>query len=180
MMTNLGRLFEVMPPPEEPLEVPTLGDWERCECEISPLPLDYRAFISAYGTGTVDDFLWVFNPASGNEFLNLVSQRRAILSALAITARQSPARFSMPRFPEPGGFLPFAGTDNGDSLFWVTAGEPDAWTVAVMGPRAPDVYRYEGGLVAFLVAIIAEGFDCGGFPDDFPSGRKVDFAARLG
>lgn len=38
------------------------------------LPLDYKKFINKYGTGSINDFIWILNPFSENENLNLIKK----------------------------------------------------------------------------------------------------------
>lgn len=170
-----------MPVPAVPLEIPSDEDWKQCERILTALPDDYKAFLASYGTGVVDDFLWVFNPASKNTHLNLNAQIELILSALSQSERAFPEVFSMPRFPAANGFLPVAGTDNGDSLFWVVDGpKPNNWTIAVMGPRSPKVFSHNSGFVAFLRGLIRGDVHCDIFPSDFLRSPTVSFVATLG
>jgi hypothetical protein len=53
-------------------------------------------------------------------------------------------------YPEPGGLLEWAGTDNGDRLCWVTEGEPDAWTVVAYNPRGWYYDAHDTSAVGFL------------------------------
>ncbi len=173
------RIINLMPPPEKALEIPSDGDWARCEQAVGKLPADYREFLAVYGTGAIDFFLWVYNPASLNENLNLLNQQRVVLDDLRVFAQDFPEYYPMPIFPDPGGFLPFAGTDNGDNIFWVAEGAPDTWHIALMGGRAPEVFHFNGGLSDFLVAILSRKFDCFVLPEDFPSEEKIEFIPRL-
>lgn len=167
MRRDIANLVEAMkqilPPPERPIAVPTAGDWERCEAELTVLPDDYKAFIHTYGVCNIDFFMHIYDPA-----LSLVEMASQTLSALRTTRDKFPDMFPMPCFPEPGGFLPFGGTDNGDSMYWVTIGEPNTWTVAVLTARAPEVYRYNGGMLEFLVDVLSRKHCCKAFPDSFP------------
>lgn len=174
-MSGLATLKRLINVPTNPLEVPTLDDWRDYERDLTVLPSDYKEFISLYGTGLVDQFLAVYNPASRNDYLNLLWQREAALSVLSEKVLRSPDMYPMTCFPEPEGFLPFAGTDNGDTLYWVTRGKPADWTVAVMGPRNPKVFRYEGGMVDFLIAILRREVHCSVFPSGFPDPPPVSF-----
>ena len=176
MNTTILDLSKLMPPPAEPLDIPSPDDWKRCERELTKLPNDYKEFIRTYGTGCVDDFLYICNPIAPNESLNIISLAAHVLEALEEIACESPDHFSMPRFPTPGGFLPFGGTDNGDNLFWVTEGEPDQWTVAVMGPRAPECFYHNAGMLDFLVAIIRRDVNCDVFRSSFPEPPPLTFA----
>ncbi len=67
-----------------------------------------------------------------------------------------------------------AGTDNGNDIFWVTEGLPDAWSVAVMESRGSRCYWFDGGIVAFLVAAFQERITCPMFPE-FPTTKPVVF-----
>jgi len=176
-MSKIDELAELMPLPPQPLEVPSWKDWRRYEHELTKLPGDYKEFIRRYGTGVIDDFLWVFNPAADNPYLNLISQAQSILPALEETSRKFPDLFSVPTFPEVSGFLPFASTDNGDNVFWVADGKPDQWTIAVMGPRSPDCFYHGVGIVDFLVSMIRGDTRCRIFPADFPSDPPLKFVA---
>ena len=55
-------------------------------------------------------------------------------------------------FPEPGGLHPWAGTDNGDRLYWRTEGNPDSWSVVVWESRGPQYEDYALTMSGFLVA----------------------------
>ncbi len=54
-----------------------------------------------------------------------------------------PQYYPMPAWPEPGGFLPFASTIDGDQIGWCADGPPETWRVAVdprhwdQGPPLP-------------------------------------------
>lgn len=177
---SIQRLTELMPAPSKGLEIPTVSDWAIIESQLGKLPSDYRAFIGSFGTGLIDNFLWVFSPCASNEFVNIASQASVILNGLAESARTFPDLFTLLRHPAPGGFLPFGSTDNGDNLFWVTKGEPDSWTVAVMGPRSAECYYHNGGMSDFLCNLLERKIHCSIFPDDFPStSRRFEFHARL-
>ena len=178
-MDALKHLIELLPPPVHPLEVPTSDDWSQTESGLASLPSNYRQFIEKYGTGLIDEFIWIFNPSTTNKYVNLYSQVNAVLASLADSAKQFPDVFAMPLHPEPGGFLPFGSTNNGDNLFWVTKGSSDEWTVAVMGPRSPDVYRYDVGMVEFLRKVLSGEIQCKAFPDDFPADAPLEFASRV-
>ena len=181
MLRTIDGLVDILPRPETPLEVPTDSDWDRCRSELTVLPSDYRELLSLYGTGVIDDFLWIYNPAAANEHVNLVSKARIVVAALGESASRFPSKFTMKMFPETGGYLPFAGTDNGDSIFWVTHGsDPNRWPIAVMGPRSPEVVQFDLSLVPFLVRLLRRELHCSIFPADFPSEQPLSFTATFG
>jgi len=109
----LERLRELLPPPAEPVEPGRPDSWPAVEATLGTrLPRDFKAFAERYGSGKVDDFLYLFNPFAAGQDGNL------------------------PLFPEHGGVLPLGRTDNGDELYWVTDGDPDDWPVALLASRA--------------------------------------------
>jgi hypothetical protein len=60
-----------------------------------------------------------------------------------------------PLFPEAGGLLPVAITDNGDTIHWLTNGPPDEWTIVVQDSRAPECEAYDMAFTDFLARWIA-------------------------
>jgi hypothetical protein len=124
---SIDKIVKLMRPPSEPNEA--LGhDWTDVENLFGiHFPKHYKQFLSIYGTGSIDDFLWVFNPFSHNKFLNSDAIRAAIdaYEVLHIDFPQYNPR-------NKGTFIPWAGTDNGDSIVWlVDDGDPDLWQVAL-------------------------------------------------
>lgn len=149
----IARLLNVMPAPVEPEEA--TGDWEVVKTSLGTgLPQDYRSFVETYGTGQVDDFLGVLNPFSAGPFYNLLSAGRAHLDGLIQLRSGLGAFLPYPLFPEVGGLLPVAITDNGDTIHWLTNGSPDEWTIVVQDTRAPECEAYDMSFSQFLAAWI--------------------------
>ena len=92
------------------------------------LPSDWKELLRLYGYGTFGDFLHLYSPFFAP--CSMLSQVRATLAA----DRESATPFLL--FPDVGGALPWASTDDGDSLYWITRGAPDAWPVGVYNPRS--------------------------------------------
>jgi hypothetical protein len=109
------------------------------------------AFITRYGTGCVSGFLWVYNPFEENVHLNLLSRYRLIFDGDREIRDSFPDDVPEPLFPEVGGLLPWAATDNGDRLYWRTKGEPDAWPVVVWESRGPEYETYAFSMSGFLL-----------------------------
>lgn len=146
---SIAELEAVMPPPARPNE--TSIPWGEVEEQLgAPLPKDYKHFIDRYGPGGIANFLTVFAPMSANPHVDLVVQRDQRLWALR-EVRDGGEEFPLPIFPEPGGVLPLGGTDNGDTLYWVTSGPADEWQVAINEARGPTTDVYPGNLTGFLI-----------------------------
>lgn len=172
---SIEQLSAVLTPPPSPVETPRHAeDWAAAEAELgTPLPADYKAFVERYGTGAVDDFLWVFNPFSANEHVNLVSGGRTRLDGLRSLRDEFDVEIGHELFPAAGGLLPFGATDNGDVLFWEAAGEPETWTVIVRDARAPEYERFGSNMTGFLHDILSRKEVCGIFPESFPDEHPV-------
>jgi hypothetical protein len=145
---SLEELFIIVPPPASPTAA--AGDFAAVEADLgTKLPADYQELVRRYGYGTFSDFLHLWSPFFAP--CTMMAQARASLDANRALARVVPKAVPFPPFPEPDGALPWASTDNGDVVYWLTWGAPDAWPVALWNPRAGEKYDLvEGGAAAFL------------------------------
>lgn len=166
---SLDSLLGVLSPPPNPVEVPRAEDWSSVETQLGKLPDDYKAFVERFGTGTINGFMYVLNPASKNRYLNLVREMEPILGALR-ELRESGEPCPYPLHPEPGGLLPFGKTDNGDALFWLTQGEADVWTVVVNAARDATYETFECDATDFLAGVLTRHLRCSVFHDSFLTG----------
>jgi hypothetical protein len=152
----LERLRELLPPPDDPVEPGRPDGWAEVEAAIgTALPEDFKAFTELYGSGKVDDFLYLFNPFAAGEDGNLLAEKDRVLAAYADTRARFPGRLPLPPFPEPGGVLPLGRTDNGDELYWVTEGDPGDWPVALVESRAARQEVHPMPVTGFLAALAA-------------------------
>lgn len=146
-MTTLDALTALVPPPPSPVAAD--GDWARIESDLGlRLPADFKALTRHYGLGQFADFLSPLNPFSGEGAL-LRSARR-LLAEEGPSRQECPQEHPHPYYPEPGGLLVWAGTDNGDRICWLTEGEPDAWTTVAWNPRSLRYASHPMGAIAFL------------------------------
>jgi SMI1-KNR4 cell-wall len=92
MLDNLKRL---LPLPVSVKESPNESDWDKIENKLNlKLPQDFKGFITNYGTGSVADEHFFFNPVSSNENLNLFAQISEITQSDLYTKQETPE--SMP------------------------------------------------------------------------------------
>ena len=114
--------------PENTTEV-TDHDWAAVcsKLGVPDLPTVYKEFVSTYGTGYIGNFLWVMNPFSANPNINL--EKILYFRSAYQTLRQAHPMYYPREF---GTFLPWAATDNGDSIVWLLDGNsPDDWQVVL-------------------------------------------------
>ncbi|MFR9794587.1 SMI1/KNR4 family protein [Streptomyces sp. MS06] len=141
--TGLDALRLLCPPPEDPY----LGDgtWAGLFDELgTTLPSEYVTFMDLYGAGCWNNWLRFHTPLRTGErrFLQHIESTAAGYRQLK---GNRPQWYPLGIWPEPGGFLPFANSIDGDQLGWLTEGDsPDDWPLIVwprhadQGPPLPD------------------------------------------
>jgi hypothetical protein len=168
---DLERLVAVTPPPSAPIEVGSSADWKLVEADLGvKLPDDYRGLIDSYGSGCFGEFLYPLNPFTANRHGHLLHRGQTILAAERSSGMAPHQGLPFALYPVSGGLLPWAVTDNGDTLFWYT--HPVPWPVVVWSGRG---FRFEvyqrsaaGFLAVWLAGQIAVGvFPAGPFPPIF-------------
>jgi hypothetical protein len=175
----LERLRWLLPPPADPVEPGRPEGWAEVEAALgTELPSDFKAFTEGYGSGKIDDFLYLFNPFTAGQDGNLVAEKDRVLAGYRQTRDRFPERLPWPAFPEPGGVLPLGRTDNGDELYWVTDGRPDQWPVALVEARAALQEVHPMPVTGFLAALAANQLTSRVFPERLlrrPSHRFTPF-----
>jgi hypothetical protein len=161
---KIDDLRAVLSPP--PLPVETHGrKWSVVEQEIGTrLPDDYKMFIEQYGSGRINSFIWIFNPFSSNQYINLNYKIINQLEVLKTLAQDFGEKCPYPLFPQSGGLLPFGETDNGDAIYWLTRGDPNAWQVVVNQARGPKYEEFALNTTNFLAGILTHKVNCTVFP----------------
>jgi hypothetical protein len=164
---TLAKYIAMLPPPVKPFEAPIKAEWGNVEAKLGiSLPQDYKEFIEEYGSGKIGNFLSIFNPFSRNKNVNLIDQlqlQRGVFMELLSFGENLPYEL----FPQAGGIFPFAMTDNGDVLFWLTLGEPNAWTIVVNEARGPTWQSFDMSLETFLLELFSGKQMCEIFPKSF-------------
>jgi hypothetical protein len=100
------------------------------------LPGSYKKLVDIFGASSWGNFLHVLSPF--DDRLDLKRRGNQILDADRESRRQFLSHYPLPLHPEPGGLLPWAVTDNGDTLYFITLARPDEWPTLIRGARAPE------------------------------------------
>ncbi|MDB5434017.1 MAG: hypothetical protein JWR47_274 [Phenylobacterium sp.] len=158
---TIETLIAAIPPPAEPAGV-FLGPWEPVEAEIgTALPRDYKDLVRVYGSGYYMEFFGIDVPRCPNLNIRLEHQVRLVSETFLYGDD-----VSYPLWPAPGGLLSFGGTDNGDSLFWLTRGAPADWGVVVWDRADLDFELFDCGLTSFLAGLATGEILPKAFPED--------------
>lgn len=121
-MKVLDELLKVLPPPKRPFQ--NQGDWTAVEAAIGlQLPSDYKAFIAAYGRGTINNCLEIESPFGMKEDVRTWWTNMAAL--YDDVAEYEPLPY--PIYPQSGGLLPFGTLGDVHILNWRTTGPPEQW-----------------------------------------------------
>ncbi|MBW5482633.1 SMI1/KNR4 family protein [Streptomyces bambusae] len=139
--------------------VPTFGvdealDWPSVEGQLDcRLPSDYKAFMSLYGGGGIDDLLNVFLPLHQDGIQWDPGAIEDEVSGARATWEHTPVR----RRPDldPAHILPWGQTSGPDLLCWLTTDpDPDRWPVLVWGRHTAECWtQFDCGMARFLLQI---------------------------
>ncbi|HLK00070.1 MAG TPA: SMI1/KNR4 family protein [Streptosporangiaceae bacterium] len=146
-MSALDDLIALAPPPPQPVDAH--GDWGQVEASLGlRLPQDFKDLIGRYGLGQFTDFISPLTPFGPRR--QLVERAGELKEQARYWIDDQFEEQRYPFYPDPGGLLEWALTDNGDSLFWLTAGEPDDWIVVAASTRPVEYSVHHMGAAAFL------------------------------
>ncbi|MFD8078785.1 SMI1/KNR4 family protein [Streptomyces sp. NPDC059718] len=166
--SGLETLIALVPPPT----IPALGrhnwDWlyERLG---TPLPGEYVRLMERYGAGSWCGWLR-FNMPFGEGQYALVPWAEWYAETYQGQRAVFPEYHPLAVYPEPGGFLPFADSIDGDQLCWLTEGAtPDDWPLIVVPRHADQGPPLDIDLTKTLLEWLRGRFATEGLP---PLGRR--------
>ncbi len=147
LYTALARLVRLIPPPAEFRE----KDWTSVERALGvELPPDYKELIRTYGGGDWDDYLYVLEPGCPNDNYDLIEWEGRQTEALdgLWEFERKPAELE----EEGTRVIPWAGTDNGECLYWLVRPDQDPaeWTVMINEARGDHWEHYATTCTQFL------------------------------
>jgi hypothetical protein len=179
MNASLQQLIELVPPPANPVAPGASEEWVRVENEIgSRLPQDFKDYTKVYGAGQWLDFLGVMDPfyewkhpQAHRSWREWIISRIGHLNELEEQAKPYYAPFKA--YPVPNGLLAFGYDDNGGTLCWETAGNPNQWPIVCLDGKTSDEYNlFTLSLSAFLAGMVNKEIVPISFaPDLFPAHR---------
>lgn len=163
----INKLKEVLIAPEQAYATGSESEWKDFEKQTNiVLPDDFKEFVSTYGIGGISEFLWFLSPFTDDENVGFEIRMDAMLEAYDESRSELPDEFPFNIYPEENGLLPFAYTDNGDELYWLTAPEFDDWSIVVYESASPDYHQFNMTFSEFMYNLIAHQIKCDIFDDD--------------
>ncbi|WP_394830011.1 SMI1/KNR4 family protein [Pendulispora rubella] len=162
--SGLAAIKVLVPPPKERY----LGDatWEKVfEALGTRLPAEYVTLMNTYGAGCWSEYLRFGPPLAIDHKLGLVCQVAEVLEGYRSLRADHPQYHPLPTWPEPGGFLPFADSIDGDYVGWLTQGAPDEWPVIVYPHSADQGPPLTGKLTDILLEWLRGRFSTDGLPE---------------
>jgi hypothetical protein len=152
---SLSDLSQRVPPPPRPVGTGSPPEWQAVEAKLGlELPDDYKQMVGTYGLGRFADFLTIFTPFAKNEYVNLLAQPELSLEAYRALRADHPQIAPFPAYPEPGGLLSWAQSDNGDVVYWLTEGNAATWPIVLIESRHGMIERYDVPTTDFLAQVI--------------------------
>ncbi|MGW2272906.1 hypothetical protein [Streptomyces yangpuensis] len=150
-MTGLDDLVDVFGPP--PVRAPSPDDWAEVEAYAgSALPGDFKAFLDAYGTGSLCEELVVFHPRGSSPLLD---RMREIHESFGRSWRRDPDRYPFRFHPAPGGLISWGYDHSGDEhFFWPCDPDPDRWKI-VTNINGADPEVFDGRFTDFVLAFVS-------------------------
>ncbi|MGW4469628.1 hypothetical protein ACWENQ_08140 [Nonomuraea sp. NPDC004354] len=133
-LSALDRLTALVPPPAQP--VFGTRTWDDLFDTIGfRLPADCIAFTERYGSCEFAEWLYISDPRSVTDLQ--LAHMPEWMDYYRDLREDSPEDFKLAMWPEPGGFLQWGSTIDGDAMGWMTVGKPEEWPVMVV-PRHYD------------------------------------------
>ena len=159
----LKDLLLACAPPASPVDPPGADRWATLESRIGcALPGDYRSMAERYGcggfgayteSGAFFDLLYAVSPGCTHSPLDALRWMKERTEDMAVIRASYPLQVPSAIHPEPGGLLYAGGTTTLHSIYWRTAGAPDAWTCAVCDSGCETWFEWAGDLTSLFAAI---------------------------
>lgn len=165
MNDDINSLTALCPPPDEP----TGPDAVRPVRAGAVVPRGHRELNGVYGVGCFDEFLWIYGCGAENERLDIGERSREmqdILRGKEITAlRASLSEYGV----GPEDLVQWGTTDNGDSLLWIPAGDPEQWPTVLIAAGQLSFVTSQRTSAGVLLDLLTGALRVSFFPEDFPS-----------
>ncbi|TMR00422.1 hypothetical protein ETD83_16865 [Actinomadura soli] len=127
--------------------------------------------MSIYGAGAWSDELGFYDPLDPEE--GVAYQARTWADDYSDLREEFPEYQPLAVYPEPGGLLVCACTNDADGVGWLTQGHPDYWTVIVYPRHGDQGPPLKGTMTEVLLAWLKGELDAPGLPGPTDEWRPV-------
>ncbi|MDB5389235.1 MAG: hypothetical protein JWM11_4881 [Planctomycetaceae bacterium] len=132
------------------------GDWDKAEKILGfNFPDDYKEFISAYGSGSLQSFLHIWNYLDSPSDADVTSAIPKIESEYQYD-KDHGYQIDFVPYPQPGCFIPFCSTDDGNYLNWRTLGKPNQWPVVAYDSASGQLVCAEGVNMVHCILLLVK------------------------
>lgn len=170
IVERLDHLASLLPAPDNPLHAGTSDEWAALTDRMALLlPIGYQYFVRRYGAGSIGvngdehPIINILTPFDSIAVGNLISQIPPILRDISDLKAEFPDDRPFPLLYEPGGFVPWGWSCDGDIYGWLTEGSPGAWRTTVV-PRHSDWYAEPVDFLSFITGIVDRTRETEGIP----------------
>jgi hypothetical protein len=156
-VSALDELIAIAPPPPDPAHP---IDWAASREKLGvDLPPDYVELAERYGSGSFEAGIGPWVPGHPNRALDLLRRVDGVRDVLRVIIAGGE---EMPYAPDD--LVPWAVDEAGNFIWWhmTDRARPEDWPVVAFESRGDEWLYFDGGAVAFLVAILSRRID-GGF-----------------
>jgi|GEM_PF-2838403 len=166
---SAGQLTSLVPPPSQPFEAGTARQYgsilKILKLKLKKLPADFLELMNAYGSGAFFDQgrirVKIYNPLAAS-YRDSLENHHTLLEAMQEAGENTP----YPIYPKKAGLFAIGSDDNGNELYWLTKGEPDAWPIVVRTPQG-EFEEFTGPLTSFLLSIFSRSVTTSCWPEPF-------------
>ncbi|MFI2410271.1 SMI1/KNR4 family protein [Streptomyces sp. NPDC018947] len=159
-MSSLDELQALLGVPVAGNAIP--GGWDEVEQYVgSALPCDFKAFLSAYGSGLICGELAVFHPQGSSPLLERMRRTHETFTERRQRALSSgnAEHVPYPFHPEPGGLISWGYDHSGDEhFFWPCDPDSSRWKVVTMVHEEGCV-TFDGPFSAFVLTFVRRLLD---------------------
>ncbi|MFD5401576.1 SMI1/KNR4 family protein [Streptomyces griseorubiginosus] len=159
-MSSLHQLQALLGEPLPRSSAP--DDWNEVEQHIgSPLPSDFKDFLSAYGSGVISGELVVFHPRGSRPLLERMYKTHEVFTERRARALDhgDTEHVPYPFHPEPGGLISWGYDYSGDEHFFLPNDpDPGRWKIVTM-VHEEGCETFDGPFSAFALAFVQRLLD---------------------
>lgn len=134
----------------------TEDNWDNFEEQLHfEFPPDYVKFINFYGTGRLCQLVWVLNPFSAHDRFNLLFFLKNQTQIFDQLKKESDIKSPYKLFQNGSGIMPFAFTDNGDTIYWnIKNANKESYPIIIFDGRSMRSEEHHVGFNEFLNKIL--------------------------